>query len=405
MNNNALYKAKYILLLLIVAGSVLSCKKNREDSNRNPLPLGNITVRNINEGAEISYDTPDNEDIILVTAQYKTDAGETVIKRFDIGEHPSSLVLSSLPVGKRKVELFTVNNIGNTSSIVEVEIDPLESLQVLYLNEIINSVELNPVLGGISIDFDKNTDQKSIYFMISYKDGSDTWVAYDKEVKSDEEANNLVVSGLSYSQFKLFITDNSDISLTKDFVVTPIVERKLDKSTWSSPKLPLDKWQGRTENLGIELIWDDQVLRRFEPLVNPAEYPASFTIDLGANQNLKLSSIRVFPFYYEPDQYWQGHIKTMEIYGSNNPDADGGWANWTKLADFSSYKPSGRPAGKGQRTAEDLAYAQAGEEIRIPDGNVAVYRWVRFKVINTWNNNDPSFSHFRLQEVDIWGIE
>ena len=72
------------------------------------------------------------------------------------------------------------------------------------------------------------------------------------------------------------------------------------------------------------------------------------------------------------------------------------WSVWTKIMDCEGVKPSGLPVG--EYSAEDLAYAKAGEEF-ICSPDMPAVRFLRFKVTENWSGGD--FIHFN--ELEIYG--
>lgn len=404
------FRIKYIVFYLLIPFSLIFCKENNEDLNKAPSPLNNVEVKNIPGGAEIHYNVPDNEDVILITVKYKTDNEGTEIIRFNIEDNPNSLVLTQLSTLKRKVELFTVNSMGNCSESVEVEIEPLLSPEIQYLNKLLALTQLEPVLGGILIDFKENVDKKKIGFNISYEEEDGKWVEYKDVIETDKETDRILIENLPYSKFKLFLSNvKSDISDTREFAVELVVESELDKSKWSNPKLPQDNWQsgpGESWGIKIENLWDNQTegsaLIRFENKTMPL--PHAFSIDLGEGQALKISKIKLYNFPLKGFTYRFRHPKIIEIWGSNSPDADGGWENWTMLTVYNSIKPSNLPFPF--INDEDMQYVRAGEEVRIPLNKMGAYRYIRFKTLRTWNEKEgASTESITLNEVTIWGVK
>jgi len=97
-----------------------------------------------------------------------------------------------------------------------------------------------------------------------------------------------------------------------------------------------------------------------------------------------------------PDRlYSQQDVKRFEVWGSNDPAADGSWDSWTKLLTCESIKPSGLPTG--QTSEEDVAYAKAGERFVFPEGTPAV-RYIRIKVLETWGEDNWSTT----SELTFW---
>src|SRR5690606_20708908 len=94
--------------------------------------------------------------------------------------------------------------------------------------------------------------------------------------------------------------------------------------------------------------------------------------------------------------YAGGSPRTFEIWGSNNPAADGSYDNWTLLRAGEIIKPSGLPLGT--TNDEDKEVAKKGHEYSIPIEAEAV-RYIRFKVTSTFGVTD----YFWLSEIDVFG--
>lgn len=84
----------------------------------------------------------------------------------------------------------------------------------------------------------------------------------------------------------------------------------------------------------------------------------------------------------------------MEVYGSNNPAADGSWDSWTLLGQFESVKPS----GDAKWTSEDIQFAvNDGEDFEFED--TGVYRYLRFKILKNWGG----VTYIYIAELTFWG--
>ena len=94
--------------------------------------------------------------------------------------------------------------------------------------------------------------------------------------------------------------------------------------------------------------------------------------------------------------YANGNIQNFEIWGSNDPAADGSFSGWTKLRSCEVVKPSNTPVG--EYTDADVEEAANGHLFEFPSSTPA-YRYVRVKVLNTWAGTDYMFaSEFRFWE-------
>jgi hypothetical protein len=70
---------------------------------------------------------------------------------------------------------------------------------------------------------------------------------------------------------------------------------------------------------------------------------------------------------------------------------------WIHLVDCDSYRPSGLDASQ-EATAEDYAYATAGEEFEFPEDAPPV-RYIRFRVRRTWGGSNA----MHIAELRFWG--
>lgn len=139
-----------------------------------------------------------------------------------------------------------------------------------------------------------------------------------------------------------------------------------DEYGWVLPRL-WDNIDGTTQDQGFH--------------TGGSGLPQWFTINLG--QVAQLDNFRLWQ--RDNALYNVGNPKVLEVWGSNNPNADGSWESWTKLATFNSVKPSGLPSG--QNTDADRTYARAGEKFRFPAAIPAV-QYVRIKVLETWGGQN-----------------
>lgn len=114
-----------------------------------------------------------------------------------------------------------------------------------------------------------------------------------------------------------------------------------------------------------------------------APVPLQFTMDL--SRKIQLSRIKMWGRNDNYTLLFQAtHPKEFEVYGSNNPAADGSWESWTFIGTYEGVRPSGLAFGVNA-TTEDQDYAKKGEDFevdwQIPDG----FRYIRIKINCTWN--------------------
>ena len=168
----------------------------------------------------------------------------------------------------------------------------------------------------------------------------------------------------------------------------PVFERKLDKSQFLEYPLPTDASTGF--GWVMPRLWDENINVGYAT-ANGSGMNRWFTFDLGTT--VTLSKYRL---WQSQDRIFRDQNPyTWEIWGTDNPPADGSFTNWTKLMDCQAIKPSGLPLG--QVSTEDQDYAKAGQEFVFADGLPPV-RYIRIKYLSIWGNQ----SFLTLGEISFW---
>src|SRR5699024_5816050 len=125
-----------------------------------------------------------------------------------------------------------------------------------------------------------------------------------------------------------------------------------------------------------------------------AGLPNWVTIDFG--KRYILGRMKLFMVKHASTwQYGSCSVKKFEIWGSNNPSTD--WNDWNLLGKFESHRPSGRSVGE-PLTDADLTQLEEGEDFTFPP-LAESYRYIRFKVIETWGHKN----YFCSLELSFWG--
>ncbi|RYY35973.1 MAG: hypothetical protein EOP46_08135 [Sphingobacteriaceae bacterium] len=164
----------------------------------------------------------------------------------------------------------------------------------------------------------------------------------------------------------------------------------VNKSGFSAVHLPGDI--GSAYGWELRYIWDGNT---GEPGFHTPgqDFPFWFTFDMG--QEAALTSLKIWQ--RQSGIYNYGNPKRFEIWGSNNPNADGSWDSWTKLQEFTTVKPSGQP--RGQNSELDIQTAAAGDDYNF-GAPTQKYRYIRFKVLECWDGN-----YFHILELSMFQRE
>lgn len=398
---NIVVRALFILWIFICWG----CKDDvLSDDSVPPPSLVNVHVANVPGGVEMTYNELQDKNVMLITAEYETDEGGREIKRFDVEQYKTGFTIMGLTTTQRLLELYTVSHSGVRSEGVFVEIEPLLSPSMVYLQDVLASIDFIAIPAGVAFNFN-NSENKELTFVVEVRE-VDVWRDF-RSFDTEDQSGLFALNDFAFTDYRTYVRyadeDNIERSSNKPGTVQALEEVELNKSTWSALLLMGDNWEGNYKGVNYEMaaLWDNilppATSPRFENKSQPL--PHSFAIDLGANQELSLSKIRIYAFSNAlTNAYGQYNPRTIEIWGSNDPDPDGGWNNWTKLETCVSQMPSGGP-----KNASDLAYIQAGEDFRFPLFTEA-YRYIRFKVLDTWTIGVGETTFIRLSEVTLYGV-
>lgn len=203
-------------------------------------------------------------------------------------------------------------------------------------------------------------------------------------------------TGTSFSYRTMFLPDENAIDTFYTEYLTveapPISYPELDKSKFREFVLPGDV--GSAWGWIMPFLWDGNTAEGSGFHTPEVNLPQHFTFDLGVEA--RLHEVKVWQRQGDGLIYNAGNFKRFEIWGSNDPAADGSFTGWTKLLECTSVKPSGSPLGTV--TEEDVAYASAGELFTFPEETPAV-KYIRFKMLENWSG---SLSN-HIMEATFWG--
>jgi hypothetical protein len=313
-----------------------------------------------------------------------------------------SVIINDLPEGTYTFQMVNFDREGNKSVQTEATSRVYgDNYQNIILPRTINEAVFYSKNNQLRIKWDDLTDSDAIFTIVNYKDLSgmdrkDTVLyAQNKDTLFDFDLERNFDYRTMYLPESLAI----DTFRTKKVVgnVTRIHHEQIPKSGFEPFHLPTDYYKEHSAGYSMKNLWDGitNTHRHILLFVPPGSYPTWFTFDMGVKAKL----YRMKLFSRKGQSYVQGDPKEFEIWGSNNPDPDGGWDNWVKLGHFVDKKPS----GVGPATEEDKNYAEVqGKDFTFPDfKNTPAVRYIRFKLISTWDGNTSG--SYRIAELTFWG--
>ena len=297
-------------------------------SKNKPAPVTEVYAKPTPGGALISFVVPADNDVLSVKAVYKLTNGKT---RESIASfYNNSLNVEGYnDVWEHEVLLYTVNRAQQLSDPILVRFTPLEST----LSKAVRSINIISDFGGVNFSW-KNEDQKLLTAeMVAATDDGKMETARIETSKLN--STNFTIRGYDAKprKFGIILTDNwdnvSDTIYPQGGKITPLIERKLDKSGWSTFKInsnylsgdvTFTNWEGRDEYL-----FDD------DPLTFGHSYsgslPAVITIDIG--KKAMLSRVLFFQRGGVDGEgsylYRWGNARRIIVYARENAPTTGNW--------------------------------------------------------------------------------
>ncbi|WP_316839508.1 DUF5000 domain-containing lipoprotein [Pedobacter gandavensis] len=370
---------------------ISSCKQDVQEpiikDGSAPGLVSNVSIINLNGAAEISYTVPSDQDLLYIKAVYRSRKGE--VRETKVSKYNRNLtVLGFGDTNPYEIELYAVDKSENSSAAVKVIANPLEPA----MNLVRNGLKVRPDFGGINVEFE-NDKADNLAIVVLSNDALGNFVPintfYTNIKKGIFPTRELKAED---TRFGIFVRDRwGNLSDTLYVQVTPYYEARLDRTKMRPLVLPTDAVLGYGGNL-VALFDGDVGDGRFYHSGDAAKMPQWFSFDLGVTARLSRLT-----YYMRQSVYFNLHNpRDVEIWGSNNPPADGSYDGWVLLSTHKQEKPSGLPVGQLSQADKDAAIA--GESIPIP-ADAPKVRYIRFKTLRNWT--DGTFVNFN--ELTAWG--
>ncbi|RYF24948.1 MAG: DUF4959 domain-containing protein [Flavobacteriales bacterium] len=391
------------LLLLGLTVIFSSCEETKigplENNTTPPGQVSNVSVKNGPGNATLSYVLPTDKDLLYIKAVYYLANGQEMeVKSSYYG---SSLLLEGFgDTEEHEVKVYAVNRSEVASEPVIVKVTPLEnpiwgffrSLTAIADFGGLNFKGKNPSEASLALEILRLNEAKNVYEPIPKIRG-----IYTSAIDVDQS-----VRGLDTLPQKFAITVRDrwlNYTDTLFTTIKPLYETALPKSSYRAITLPTDATQEYTST-ALDRMWDGNIIDW--PSVNLTKpgvlTPQWVTFDLGRTATLSRIVIWNYPEYLNAGRtyYYGGNLKDFEIWGSDNPPADGSFNNWEMLGTFASTKPS--KSGYGIQTNEDYLFANAGINYSFPIGSKKV-RYLRIKSNLNWQGT----TFMSISEVQVYG--
>ena len=373
----------FIWIALIIS-TVMYIACNPLEVIEDAVPPGPVVLNSvvpIPGGFEVSYDLPNDKDLLYVKAEYNIREGHKSEVKASI--YQNNLVITgfgdTLP---KTVQLYAVDRTENISVGVEFTNIPLEA----PVNAIQKTIVFIPDFGGITYTW-ANPSEAPVSILLYAEDTTGALV-HAHTIYTSVDSGRYSLRGYDPVplHFSVIVRDRWDnlssekVPPTLDSTLTPFYEARLDKTKFRQVILANDTdwnaWEGSFEN-----AYDDD-FQSFTHSQGDHAMPQIQTIDFGVK--VRLSRVVVHQRGLEQFgwAFTHGNPKTYDLYGAmDQGDGSGNLNQWTLLRSCASYKPSGLP--NGQNTDEDMIHFFAGDEYSFE--NPPEIRYFRFGVQSTWD--------------------
>lgn len=387
----------FFTIICLLTALAYSCKEDSRmdlvDANAPaPAQLMEVQVNAQPGAAVITYKIPADPNFAYAKAVYEIRPG--VYREAKASRYTDTLALVGFgDTLSHEVKLFSVGKNEKESAPLALTVTPLRPV----VQSVFEDLTLDATFGGVQLTFKNPTGANLAIELLVDTAGTNNWVTVNTFYTGATEGG-FSARGFSTAEkkFAVYVRDrwqNKSDTLTKS--LSPIFEESIPKDTWKALRLPTDTWQP-AESYVLEKIYDGNFIgyAGLFASTNASVLPQWFTLDLG--KKVIISRIRMH--HHDGSHLYKGSaVKTFELWGSNNPDPDGGWTNWEKLGTFSSFKPSGLPLGVN--SAEDKNYGNyLGEEFAF-DRLLPAMRYIRWKTLETYGSSGQVV----IAEIDLYG--
>lgn len=386
--NNTMKYIHAILLLGMIGLAAASCSKTRGDAFKDYMKGGEIIypgrvdtllvhpgLNRIKMLVVLGNDPLVNQ--VRVFWNNKADSLTLPVKRTS-GIDTVEIMIPNLTEGNYNFSVFTYDAEGHISVVVNatgVAYGP--SYTSSLVNRTLKSLETSPDGNQIYLNWGGAAiGETSIEVKYIGLDGQEKTITAQPDelvtILPDYQSRSQLTYRSEYKPDTLAFESYYPPAST---ATLPMYERQLSKAGFSVLELPTDV----KSNHGwlMPYLWNDNIHSGF---ATQNQVPCWFTIDVG--QTAALGRIK---FWQATDRLYRiENVKTFEMYGSNNPAADGSWGSWTLIGSFTSVKPSGKPVG--ENTQGDIDYALAGEDFYFAEGTPK-FRYYRFKLLTNWGGS------------------
>lgn len=391
---------EYILLLIGIL-FFYSCNDIEREpiatDNIAPEQISNVVVKPTPGGAEISYDLPQDIDLLYIEAQYLLPNGTNV--KINSSSNTRTLKIEGFAeVKEYEVALTSIDRSGNRSEPFMVKVTPdTPPVVAVY-----NSIKVQPDFGGLNLQWENPTG--SDLAILIYKKNEEGENENIDTYYTSSKIGNYSVRGIEdvESEFSIKLRDKwNNFSEIRTEVLTPLYEVQIASDNFKMLDYAYTNNLPVSDMTFLPKMWDGDLHEIMVTEKSTIPWYASFSI---ADKPIRLSRIIFWQFswpFNNYGHYYAGNNGSLyEIYGSTDEVPTIDMSGWTLLQTCKIVKPSGLPfiIGRDNMSDEDFDLAHnKGHEFILPLDAPAV-RHLRVRSVECFGGTIGSFA-----EIQIFG--
>lgn len=352
---------------------------------------GKVTVTNIENGpgkSRIFFNLPNSESLLFVEATYE-DNGKVISAKSS--SYNNFIELEGFSASKEyKVIIHSVSRGMNKSEPIEVTVKPDTPPYI----SVFNSLGIDNATGGFNVNITNESEADLVYIIEKFNPETKEWAELETFYRKDASVKLKIRDQVGENLlFRIKVRDKFlHYSEFKEFTVTPAMEYEMDYSLFAKVNLDNDPVlftiTAPSTYQPHEYLWN-QVLFSTNQATNGGGWIGtassgytSYWISWDLGKEAQLSRIVIFQRGVAGAgsiaPYTSYNLRNFEIWGSNNPSADGSWDSWERIMNESIERPAGT-------TADVLEASKKGDSFTF-DEDIAKYRYLRIKGMTTFQS-------------------
>src|SRR5690554_322171 len=208
-----------------------------DDSPAIPMQVTDIEIESTPGGAIISYNLPDDPNLLSVKALYEIQP--SVFREAKSSYYNNSLELIGYgDTLTHPVKIYSVGKNNKESEPIHIDIKPLAP----PVQTVFNSINLSSTFGGANVAFENESKAKLRIFLMVDSTGTGQWTTL-RTLYTEAELGNFSVRGFETEEYKFAVyvkdrwNNNSDTMIVD---LTPLYEEMIPKDIWKLHQLPND---------------------------------------------------------------------------------------------------------------------------------------------------------------------